>query len=1024
MSDLRLYLLGPPRVELDGQTVEFKRRKALALLIYLAVSGQPHTRDALATLFWPEHTQRRARAYLRRDLAILNTSLAGEWLEADRDTIELKGGSDPAPGAGRTFGLDVDHFTRLLAAAQAHSHPASNICSECLSLLAEAVALYTDDFLAGFSLSDSAEFDDWQFFQTESLRQELASALERLVRGYSAQGQYEAAIPPTRRWLALDPLHEPAQRQLIYLYDQVDQPAAAVRQYEEYVHLLEEELGFPPEEETTTLYEAIKAKRMLRPFIKAERRAGRLDEEAAAPDFIPPMADLSSEDEPPDAPTQEEQADEVPAAHHPPGQDYAADIALLTPMLAHNPADEAVHRELMRLYALAGRHHEALRQYQLCVEALATHLDQTPGPETESLYRQIVRGELTLPAASTPRPAWLPPAPIALEVEKGTPLVGREAELELLLEKVRAGWQGHGATILLAGDVGAGKTRLAYEALRRAALFRMTTLMGTAYEQESRLPYQPFIEAIDRYLAEQRRPPEQHPISHYQPMGSSDAQQELSGLFKATATFLTTLASRAPLVLLIDDLHAADEASLSLFHYLARQTRAAPVILLATYRPDVAMQALSPFDSLLNALYRERLSQEIQLAPLAKLATAQIVTHTLGGDADPDLVQSIFEVAEGNPFFVQEITHAILKTGSVTQDSGVWRLQPGARLQVPSELRALVLERVKRLGPTVETALSAGSVVGREFRFNLLREVTDLPDGELLDALDTALTSQLVEETPESYRFRHPLIRQALYDTLSRARRAWLHTRVAEAIEATSAAQPAGLQPHVEALAFHYDLGGQYPRALPYLLQAGQKAANIFAFEVANGHFERALDLMNQLGIKDVAQRWSVLEQLGWWALILADTPRAVARFEEALTLAPDETGRPDIGDRVRAHRLAARTLISAGDAANAECHLQAALEDIGDAGDDSADYAYLLHDVGLWHWHRNEYREAFDAAQRGLDIAERLGDSAAIARAYEVLALASHSLGDWQAGLNFENRRSELVGSDLDVTEAFDVHL
>jgi DNA-binding SARP family transcriptional activator len=1018
MADLRLYLLGPPRVELNGQAVQFKRRKALALLIYLAVSGRSHTRDALATLFWPDHTQRRARAYLRRDLAILNTSLAGEWLEADRDTIELKRGPDPAQRSEQAFWLDVDHFARLLAASQAHAHPASDVCSDCLPLLVEAAALYRDDFLAGFSLSDSAEFDDWQFFQTESLRQELGLALERLVHGYSAQGQYGSAIPHARRWLALDPLHEPAQRQLIYLYDQAGQPAAALRQYEEYVHLLEEELGFPPEEETTTLYEAIKAKRMLRPFIKSEQQAGRLGEEALAPDFMPATPGLGPKDEDREAQLEEEQTDSIPAAQLQHSRDYAADVALLKPMLAHNPADEPVHRELMRLYAQAGRHHEALRQYQVCVEALATHLDQTPAPETEALYRKIVSGEVTLPAASTPRP------PIAVEVEKGAPLVGREAELEILLDKIRAGWQGRGATILLAGDAGAGKTRLAYEALRTAALFRMTALMGTAYEQESHLPYQPFIEAIDRYLAEQGRPPDQHPISHYHPMGSSDAQQELSGLFKATATFLTTLAGRAPVVLLIDDLHAADEASLSLFHYLARQTRSAPVVLLATYRTDTPMNALSPFGSLVNALYRERLSQEIQLAPLPQQATAQIITHTLGSEADPDLVQSIFEVAEGNPFFVQEITHAILKTEGVTQDSGVWRLQPGAALQVPSELRALVLERVKRLGPTVETALSAGAVVGREFRFSILREVTGLPDAELLAALDIALTSQLLEETPESYRFRHPLIRHALYDALSRVRRAWLHTRVAEALEATSVAQPAGLQPHIEALAFHYDRGDQPQRALPYLLQAGQKAANIFAIEVANAHFERALALMNELGIKDVAQRWPVLEQLGWWALILADTPRAVARFEEALALAPDETGWPGLCDRVRAHRLAARTLISAGDATNAERHLRSALEEVGDAGDDSADYAYLLHDVGLWHWHRNEYREAFEVAQRSLAIAERLGDSAATARAYEVLALASHSLGDWQAGLNFENRRSALVGPDLDVTEAFDVHL
>jgi DNA-binding SARP family transcriptional activator len=222
MTGLKLYLLGPPRVELGGAPVDLQRRKALALLIYLAVSGQAHSRDSLATLLWPELDQQRGRAYLRRDLAILNTSLPGAWLSTDREMVELN----------REAGLwlDVEQFQRLLAACREHGHAPENACSECVQLLAEAVALYSSDFLAGFTLRDSTEFDDWQFFQTESLRQELAMVLERLVRGLKAQGKPEAAISHARRWVMLDPLHEPAQYQLIQVYDQAGQPTAALRQ--------------------------------------------------------------------------------------------------------------------------------------------------------------------------------------------------------------------------------------------------------------------------------------------------------------------------------------------------------------------------------------------------------------------------------------------------------------------------------------------------------------------------------------------------------------------------------------------------------------------------------------------------------------------------------------------------------------------------------------------------------------------------------------------------------------------------
>jgi DNA-binding SARP family transcriptional activator len=252
MPSLKLLLLGPPRVEYEARPVEIQRRKTLALLVYLAVTGESHRRDTLATLLWPNSSQSSARAALRRDLSVLNKSLGREWLEVDRETAALIRG----PG----FWLDVEQFQGRLAECRTHNHAPHDVCSDCLPPLTEAVSLYRDDFLAGFTLSDSPNFDEWQFFQTEGLRQTLASALERLVRGHSAQGGCESAIPYARRWLALDPLHEPAHQNLMGLYASVGQRAAALRQYRECVRLLEEELGVPPSEETTELYRAIKAR--------------------------------------------------------------------------------------------------------------------------------------------------------------------------------------------------------------------------------------------------------------------------------------------------------------------------------------------------------------------------------------------------------------------------------------------------------------------------------------------------------------------------------------------------------------------------------------------------------------------------------------------------------------------------------------------------------------------------------------------------------------------------------------------
>ena len=191
MSTLALYVLGPPRVELDGAPIAIDRRKALALLVYLAVSRQDHSRDALATLFWPESDQNRARAGLRSALWSLTKTLGEDLLDIERESVRLKPDADAW--------LDVDQFQDRLAECRTHDHPPDQVCPDCLSSLAEAAALYQGDFLTGFTLADSPGFDEWQFFQAEGLRQDLASVLERLAHGHGEQGEYEAAITHARR---------------------------------------------------------------------------------------------------------------------------------------------------------------------------------------------------------------------------------------------------------------------------------------------------------------------------------------------------------------------------------------------------------------------------------------------------------------------------------------------------------------------------------------------------------------------------------------------------------------------------------------------------------------------------------------------------------------------------------------------------------------------------------------------------------------------------------------------------------
>ena len=252
MPSLQISALGTPEVRLKNEPIAVKPKKALALLIYLAAAERVQARDHLATLLWPDSGQRQARAALRRRLSELTGAIGEDWLCTDGDSVSLVHHAD--------LEIDFVRFEQYIAQCNTHGHTPDEVCPECRAPLEAAVALYRDDFLAGFTLSDCPEYDDWQFFRAESLSGQLASALERLTEMYCNQGDAAAAIPFARRWTALDPLHEPAHRALMRAYDAAGQRSAALRQYDLCVRTLDTEIGVPPEAETTNLYEVIRTR--------------------------------------------------------------------------------------------------------------------------------------------------------------------------------------------------------------------------------------------------------------------------------------------------------------------------------------------------------------------------------------------------------------------------------------------------------------------------------------------------------------------------------------------------------------------------------------------------------------------------------------------------------------------------------------------------------------------------------------------------------------------------------------------
>jgi predicted ATPase/DNA-binding SARP family transcriptional activator len=259
MPGLVLHCLGPPSLEYDGQPVHVARRKALALFIYLAVNQRPHSRDVLAALFWPDLGERQARTMLRHALAALHQAIGAHWLVLTEDRVAVAARPDLA--------VDIWQFRALLASVAAHHHPPYALCDECVAALSAAVAIAQAGFLAGFSLPDAAEFELWQLAESERVQRELATALEQLAHVHALAGRREftQAIEYAHRWLALDPLHEPAHRALMRFYVWSGDRAAAQQQYQECVRILATELDAAPDAETTDLYEQIRTGRVVEP---------------------------------------------------------------------------------------------------------------------------------------------------------------------------------------------------------------------------------------------------------------------------------------------------------------------------------------------------------------------------------------------------------------------------------------------------------------------------------------------------------------------------------------------------------------------------------------------------------------------------------------------------------------------------------------------------------------------------------------------------------------------------------------
>ena len=287
---VRVLLFGPPRLETPAPA-PLSRVRGRALLAYLGATGQSHTRDALVALLWPGLPPDDARNNLRRELSLLRRALGDDLIAADRAQVGL----DRAALADGRLWVDVAAFDALIAAAEAHRHPPGQLCDGCAARLEEAEALYTADLLAGFSLLDSPPFDEWQTSAGQRLRAALDVVRGRLTGWHISRGDTDRALDTARRRLVADPLNEAAHRNRLLALALSGQPSAALREHEQFAHLLAAEMDAPPEAATLALVEDVRRGRLAPPVTRFTQIAPpHLDPEPASPRDAPPRRDSLS----------------------------------------------------------------------------------------------------------------------------------------------------------------------------------------------------------------------------------------------------------------------------------------------------------------------------------------------------------------------------------------------------------------------------------------------------------------------------------------------------------------------------------------------------------------------------------------------------------------------------------------------------------------------------------------------------------------------------------------------------------
>jgi DNA-binding CsgD family transcriptional regulator len=591
-------------------------------------------------------------------------------------------------------------------------------------------------------------------------------------------------------------------------------------------------------------------------------------------------------------------------------------------------------------------------------------------------------------------------------------LIGREREVATLQTLIDQARQGRGQVLLLSGEAGIGKSRLLAEGKRQASEQGFLVLQGNCFPTDRSAPYAPLLDLLSSSQTHDLLSPSPtapSPLarelarlfpglldhaSGETPLQPLEPEQDKRRLFMALTQFFTGLADTQPVLLTVEDVHWSDETSLEFLHHLARRSARHSLLLVLTYRNDEIHSELRHW---LAQLDREHLAQESVLSPLSKAEVEAMLRAIFDRKQmmPTAILEAIYELTEGNPFFIEEILKSLILTNTIVSGNEMWERQPPGELHIPRSVQDAVQLRLEQVSSAAQQVVMLAAVAGRRFDFAFLQQITQQEEQTLLTLMKELIAAQLVvEESEEQFAFRHALTREAIYRQLLLRERKALHHTIAETMEQLYA--PA-LDTHLTEVADHFYEAGVWEKALSYARRAGETALALYAPRAAIEQFTRALKATHYLKASKLPTlyrlRGQAYETLGDFEQARADYERAIHAAHEAGEGEMEWQATIDLGS-LWAGREYERTGTFFRQAVT-----------LAETLSDPTLRAHSLNRLGNWLVNTGQVQEGLEAHQQALDVFQRQHDRAGMAQTFDLLGMVLDWIGNTVQGAQQRER-------------------